>query len=96
MNFAFPTNSVGDIIYGNLGEYFTDPGKRNCFVEMWVERLNYNADQYPGDIMVQPLEWQPTEPEKIQHRKMWTNNLYYCLFQWIKYLLTEYWKCAND
>ena len=58
--------SVGDMIYDDLGEYFTDPCKRNCFAEIWVNStLNlmiihwdrrYNAYQHPCDLMVKPFE----------------------------------------
>ena len=60
-----------DMIYGDLGEYFTDPYKRNCFAEIWFDstlnlkiihwNLRYNANQHPCDLMVKPFEWQPKE-----------------------------------
>ena len=35
--FAFSTNSVGDIMNDDLGEYFTDPYKHNYFSEIWTK-----------------------------------------------------------
>ena len=50
------------MIHDDLDEYFTDPCKRNCFVEIWVDStlslmiihwdLRYNAYQHPCDLTV--------------------------------------------
>ena len=69
--------SVGDMIYDDFGQYFTDPCKRYCFAEIWVDStqnfkiihwdLPYNAYQHPCDLMVKPFEWQPKEQRIMQH-----------------------------
>ena len=76
--------TIGDMTYDDLCEYCTDPCKRNCFAEIWVEStlnlkiihwdLRYNAYQHPDDFMGKPCEWQPKEPRKMQH---WDNNLFH-------------------
>ena len=69
--------SVGGMKYDDLGEYFTDPCKHNCFAEIWVDSTlnlkiihwdpHYNAYQYTCDLMVNPVNWQPKEQRKMQH-----------------------------
>ena len=64
-------------IYDNLGEYFTDPCKRNCFAKIWLDStlnlkvihwdLRNNAYQQPCDLMVKPFKWQPKQQRKMQH-----------------------------
>ena len=69
--------SVNDMIHDDLGEYFTDSSKRNCFAEIWVDStlsfmilhwdLRYDAYQHPCDLMVKPFEWQPKEQRQMQN-----------------------------
>ena len=69
--------SAGDLIHDYLGEYFTDPCKRNCCAKIWIDStlslkiihwdLRYNAYQHPCDLMVKPFQWQPKEQRKMQH-----------------------------
>ena len=76
--------TVGDMIYDSVCEYFTDPCKRNCFAEIWVERtlhlkiihwdLPYDACQHPYDLMAKLCESQPKVTRKMQHWEVWTNN----------------------
>ena len=64
--------SVGDMIYGDLGEYFT-----NCFAEIRVDRtsnlklmhwdLCYSVYQHPCGFMVKPFEWRTQEQRKMGH-----------------------------
>ena len=64
----------------DLGEYYTDPSKRNCFAEIRVDStlnlkiihwdLCHNACQHPCDSLVRPFEWQPKQQRKMQH---WEN-----------------------
>ena len=57
---TYTTNTTTDS--GDLGQYFTDPCKRNGFVEIWADStlnlkiihrdLRYNSCQHPCDLMV--------------------------------------------
>ena len=72
------------MIYDDLGEYFTDPCRHICFVEIWVEStsnfkiihwdLRYNAYQHPCDLMVNPL-MTTKRTTKMKHWEMCIHNL---------------------
>ena len=77
--------SASDMLYDDLGEYFTDPCKRNCFVEIWVEStlnrkvvhwdLCYSAYQHPCDLKGKSF-WMTTKraTKNAPPRKVYTNN----------------------
>ena len=60
-DFAFPTNSISDMIYDAYGEYFTDHCKSSCFAEVLAEstlnlkvihwEFRYHTSQHPCDLI---------------------------------------------
>ena len=78
------------MIYDDLGEYLTDPGKRNCFAEIWVEStlnlrsfkiihwdLRNNAYQHPFYLMVKPFVTTKRATKNTSLEKVYSNNLFH-------------------